>query len=190
MEHAPDADAPRVEDLLAVARLYGPHGLEGEVKAKACIPAILDFRELMRGGGLFLRNEKHAAVKVRVIGVRPYREGYLLRFEGVVDRAAAEALRDGELCQAREQLPDLPEGWFWESDLIGLEVRDRRLGLVGRSAGLETMGERSSLRIEKTGGGAVLVPWVEALVPRVDLETGTIELDLPLEYPGLSETEG
>jgi 16S rRNA processing protein RimM len=69
-----------------------------------------------------------------IAAVRPHQERLLVRFEGVDDRNAAEALR-GRLLTA-DPLPDADDELFVH-DLIGCEVRDPGGALLGRVKALD-----------------------------------------------------
>jgi 16S rRNA processing protein RimM len=58
----------------------------------------------------------------RVREVRPHGAHLLVRFEGVDDRDAAEALRGRELLVPRSWLPSLPEGEWWPDQIQGCRV--------------------------------------------------------------------
>lgn len=142
----------------------------------------------MTAGPLWLRREKAPLQALEVQGLRPHGQLWLITLDGVADRDAAEEFKHAELCLERSELPDLPEGWYWEADLLGLAVEDRRLGPIGTVSGLEQLGGQHVLVVkrESPAGSQIQIPWAEALVPRVDLDAGRIEVDLPSEYPGLT----
>lgn len=182
-EVAPD---PEGRNLLAVARLHRPHGLRGEVRCERIAPEEVDFEALLAGRRLWLRQAGHPVRETKLEAIRRHGAGYLIVVEGIEDRTAAQSLRGGELCLARNDLPEMGENFYWEDDLIGLRVVDRELGALGAVTGLQEVQGRWLLRLEKKGGGEVLIPWVKDLVDRVDRASGTIGVNLPLDYPGLS----
>ena len=173
-------------ELLAVARLRRPHGLRGEIRAENLCPEIVDFPALVLERDLYLRKSGEPIRTVYVTALRPVQGAYLLTFADIKEREAAGRLKGWELCLPRHALPDLPEDWYWEADLIGFDIVDRRLGSLGRVNALETTANQSSLRIECPNGNEVSIPWVGKLIVRVDIEAGRIEVDLPPDYPGLS----
>lgn len=186
----PDEDPARAQSrLLAVAGLGRPHGLRGEVRATPLTPDVVDFAGLMRGRRLWLRRGDEAPKAVKVTALRRHGEVYLLTLSGVGDRNAAAALTDCELCIGIGELPPLPEGWHWEFELEGLVVHDRRRGELGRVVGLRDLGGRSSLAVDLSDGGTVQIPYVQALVPEVDIKSGRITVDLPQGFPGLGEED-
>lgn len=97
----------------------------------------------------------------------------LVRFEGVVDRTAAEALAGEQLFIDSEDRRPLEPGEYWPEDLIGLEARATDGRLLGRvEAVIE--GAAQYRILVRGANGSFEVPFVEALVPEVDLSSGNI----------------
>lgn len=108
--------------------------------------------------------------------LRRGKRGHEVQFVEVTDRDGAEAIRNRDV-KAREVRP-LAEGEFWPSDLIGLEVRPNGGQVVEVAHGpaqARLVVERDGARFE--------VPFVEALVPVVDIESGYVEIS---EIEGIS----
>jgi 16S rRNA processing protein RimM len=183
-------DSPAPDELYAILRLTRPHGLRGEIGALYLAPEVLDFRSFVIDREFWPRlgGSLHPP-KLKVLAARPHGRQYLLTLANTPDRTAAEALRGVELCLARSELPPLPEGWHWEADLIGLAVRDSRLGEIGTVAGLDQKGGQWSIIVRRPDGGEVAIPWAKPLVGAVDIASGVVRTDLPLDYPGLPSGE-
>lgn len=112
-----------------------------------------------------------------VSSARPYRDrGLVVAFEGVTDRAAAEALRGTLLLFDPDRLPVLEEGAFWTSDLVGLEAVRPDGTSLGMVAGV-VPGPQDRLVVETPGGQRVEVPFVDDLVG--DPGDGRIVVDPP-----------
>lgn len=181
-------------EMLAVARLGRAHGLRGEVLTLNLSPPCLEFPRLAAGRTFWTRGARPGAAgplpkRLTPVSMRPHQGEFLITFEEIRDRSLAEACRGMELCLPREDLPPLPEGWFWEEDITGLQVRDETRGPLGVSAGLKALAGQDSLIVKLTAGGEILVPWVKALVTRVDMAAGLIETRLPRGYHGLPDEE-
>ncbi len=114
--------------------------------------------------------------------VRRVDKGFQVAFNGIDDREAADEIRGAEVMV--EGRRDLGEGEFWPEDLVGLEARSAegdRLGVVvGVVAGLA----QDRLVVDGGGGPTFEVPFVDDLVPVVDLEKGYVEI---VVLPGLTE---
>jgi 16S rRNA processing protein RimM len=103
-------------------------------------------------------------------------------FEGVDDRTAAEGLVKAILwVEHIDQEEPEPDAWY-DHQLVGLAVlRDGEK--VGEVAAVDHL-PAQDLLIVKAGGREVLVPFVSAIVPEVDVEAGTLTVTPP---PGLFE---
>ena len=108
----------------------------------------------------------------------------MLRLEGIVDRTAAEALVGQHLLVPAADRPTLQPGEFHLLDLVGLQVRL----LQDPEAPIGTVtdlihGGNDLLEVELSEGGRRrLIPFVEAIVPEVNLAEGWLGLTPP---PGL-----
>ncbi len=116
---------------------------------------------------------------VRLAGARCQRGRWFLRFEEVRDRDAAETLRDVLLLADLAAEPAEDDAWYVD-DLAGCEVVD----VVGRPLGavtaVETGPAQDRLVVRPVDGGPpVLVPFVTALVPEVDVEGRRVVVDPP-----------
>jgi 16S rRNA processing protein RimM len=178
-------DAPR-RDLparVAVGRVLRPHGLRGEVVVEVLsdVPGRLD-----PGSRLFAspgESGRRPERTLKVIASQPHKSGARVRFEGIEDCDAAEALRDLTLEVERSAVPAAEPGTYYYYELLGCRCcdGDRDLGevvdLVEDGGGL--------LLIVEDGEQRVPVPFVESFLREVDVARGRIVLDLP---PGLLET--
>ena len=96
------------------------------------------------------------------------------RFEGIADRAAAEALRGSLVEVDRDALPPLEEGEYYHADLIGLPAFDRHGKALGTVVAVENYGAGDLLEIEREDGKRALIPLKREIA---DLEDGRIVLD-------------
>jgi 16S rRNA processing protein RimM len=114
--------------------------------------------------------------------VRVHRGIWLLGFAEVPDRTGAESLRGTRLYvdadAGHDTDVDDEDGWY-EEELVGLTVVLRDGTAVGEVAALETRPVQDLLVVRLAGGGEALVPFVEAVVPEVDLEGGRVVIDPP-----------
>lgn len=160
------------DDLIAVGRVGAARGVRGEV----FVEPWTDAPEQRFAPGAVL----HTAGADLVVAAAAVSSGkQVVRFEGVDDRAAAEALRGTELfvsAAARPALDDPDE--FYDSDLVGLTVVTTEGGQVGTVAAVSHAAAASYLVVD-AAGREHLVPFVAAIVPSVDLEAGRVVVDPP-----------
>lgn len=164
---------PSGELRRVVGRIGRPHGLRGEVTVQVRTDAP---EQRFVPGARFGLDAGRALI---VHSVRPHGQALLVQFTGVSDRAGAEALRGTLLTVEVTELPDLDDpDEYYDHQLEGLTA----IGLDG--AVLGTVREvvhapASDLLVLDLGRGEVLVPFVQAIVPKVDLAAGRVVLDPP-----------
>ncbi len=95
---------------------------------------------------------------------------YIVQFEDVADRAAAESLRGLEL--EAEPLGDVP-GTLWVHELVGATVRDVAGTALGTVASVEA-NPASDLMVLESGG---LIP--VRFVAAHDAVAHTVDVDIP-----------
>lgn len=178
---------PRFDELLAVAHIVKPHGVRGEMSAVPLAPAVLDPQALIQGR-LYARDLKGGVREVQGQSMRPHKDRWLITLAGVETMDDALAMRNVDLCLRRDELPELPEGWFWEFELQDCQVIDRTLGPVGTVAGLDDRSAQAQLLIQRPDGAKARIPLVRAFIAKVDLKAREIHTDLPADYPGISSS--
>jgi len=77
-----------------------------------------------------------------------------------------------------QALDELPEGYYYEHHLTGLECRSPDGQAIGDVAGLDP-GESQSRLIVRRGRRDFLVPFVPEIVCEVNLEGGFVVIDAP-----------
>lgn len=155
-----------------VGRLGRPHGLDGFL---GLYVDEADLEYFQPGSTVFVADRP-----LRVRAIRRADRGHHVAFEGVTDREAAEAIRSLDVHVPERRA--LGEEEYWPEDLVGLEVRPGGGSVVDVSHGPA----QDRLVIERDGQ-RFEVPFVEALVPVVDVEGGFVEV---VEIEGLSEQTG
>ena len=154
---------------IVVGVIERPHGVRGEV----AVELRTDEPERRFAPGQVLREEGGTRL-FTVRSVRDHSGRLLVRFAELVDRAGAEAAR-GTLLIAAVEPDERPaeSGEFYDRQLIGLRVTTLDGADVGRVGSVLHLPAQDVLEIE-TDAGPRLVPFVEALVPDVDLEAGRL----------------
>lgn len=155
---------------MTVGRVGRPHGVRGEVTV---LPETDDPERF--AAGAVLGTDSGELV---VTSSKRYRDkGLVVGFEGVTDRAGAEALRGTVLTVETDRRRELDDGEFWPEDLIGLEAKAPDGSPLGTVTGVDQGVAQSRLVVTTTDGREVLVPFVSELVD--DPTDGTIEIRDP-----------
>lgn len=164
---------------LVVARIGRAHGIKGEVT----VEVRTDEPELRLGPGAVLTTEPASAGPLTIESGRVHSGRLLLRFEGVRDRSAAEALRNTLLIAEvdPEELPEDPEE-FYDHQLIDIDVVTVDGTEVGRVSEISHLPYQDLLIVKRPDGGEVMIPFVSEFVPEIDLEEQRAVIDPP---PGL-----
>ncbi|MEU1668900.1 ribosome maturation factor RimM [Streptomyces sparsogenes] len=164
---------------LVVARIGRAHGIKGEVT----VEVRTDEPELRLAPGAVLATDPSSVGPLTIETGRVHSGRLLLRFAGVADRTAAEALRNTLLIAEvdPEETPEDPEEYY-DHQLIDLDVVTVDGTEVGRIAEISHLPYQDLLVVRRPDGGEVLVPFVSQVVPEIDLEEQRAVIDPP---PGL-----
>ncbi len=164
---------------LVVARIGRAHGIKGEVT----VEVRTDEPELRLAPGAVLATDPASAGPLTIATGRVHSGRLLLRFEGVHDRNAAEALRNTLLIAEvdPEELPE-EEDEYYDHQLIDLDVVTVDGTEVGRITEISHLPTQDLFVVERPDGSEVFVPFVSEIVTEVDLEEQRAVIDPP---PGL-----
>src|SRR5262249_46774111 len=107
--------------------------------------------------------------------LRPAKGHLIARLRGVVDRDAAERLRNVRLFVPRERLPPAEADEFYHADLVGLSSVSPVGTEVGTVVAVHDFGAGDILELRpRAGRTTVMVPFTATYVPSVDLAAGRI----------------
>ncbi|MEO5781274.1 MAG: ribosome maturation factor RimM [Arthrobacter oryzae] len=164
---------------LQVARIGKPHGIRGEVTVQVLTDAPGD--RFVPGTEFIV--EPATAGPLTVLSARWNKDILLLAFEELETRNEAETVRGAKLFIETEEIDeDDDEGWY-EHELEGLDVRVGD-AVVGKVTGLRTLPVQDLLVVTTTDGTEILIPFVEQIVPEVNVGEKFILVTPP---PGLFE---
>jgi 16S rRNA processing protein RimM len=145
---------------LEVGRIGRAHGLHGEVS----VAPISNRTDRFAPGSTLYIDDRPLVIA----SSRPHQQRWLVRFEGVNDRNAAEALR-GRLLKG--EAPDVTPDELYVHELIGSEVRDRAGTELGKVAAVEANPAHDLLVLENNA----LIP----IVFVVSQNDGIVVVDVP-----------
>jgi 16S rRNA processing protein RimM len=101
-------------------------------------------------------------------------------FAGIADRTAAETLKGVELYVERARLPEPDEDEWYYADLIGLAAISPEGETLGEVIAVQNFGAGDLLEIRPAAGGrTLLVPFVKAAVPVVDMKARRVVVNMP-----------
>lgn len=177
MSSSPTAEG-RPPTRVAVGRVGRAHGVTGEVS----VAALTDepTRRLAPGAELGADLPSGGTRSLVVATARPHADRWLLRFDGVPDRTAAEQLGGAVLTAFVAADETAGEGEFFDHQLVGARALDPSGTALGTVTDVLHHAAQDLLVVAPAAGGeAVLVPFVAAIVPAVDVTARTITVDPP-----------
>ncbi|WP_421789379.1 ribosome maturation factor RimM [Gardnerella sp. DNF01205] len=173
-------------DLLRVCRIGKAQGLKGEVTVQ--IFTDEPYERFEPGNVLCTADGEREFV---IENARTFKNRWILLFEESQNRNDAEALNGTELYVHAEDAQELAaENAWYIKDLVGLQARlceENQLGLTPKVIGkvVDVLnGAQSLLKIRldhpiDEENKTALVPFVEAIVPEVDVANGYLTIDPP-----------
>jgi len=170
---------------LVVGRITRPHGVRGEL----VVDVRTDDPELRLAAGAVLATDPAAAGPLTVAHTRWHSGRLLAQFEGFEDRSEADQLRGVMLLVDSAELEDLADpDEFRDHQLIGLAVKTLAGDHVGEVTDVLHYGQ-DLLVVTGSGeraGAEIMIPFVSAIVPEVDLAAGELRVSPP---PGLLDPQ-
>jgi 16S rRNA processing protein RimM len=143
-------------------------GIKGELIAAPLSPDPGRAREVFIGD---------AAYQVENFWI--HQDQPVFKFRGVDSMTDAQKLVGQFVTIPKEQRLALPQGEYYQSDLIGASVVD----LNGRDLGIvenwQEFGAQPLLEVKQPGGQELLIPFTHAICKVVDVDGKRITVDLP-----------
>ena len=174
-----DAPAPSGDlAFVLVATLRRPHGLKGEV----LVSLETDFPERLQKGTRLYMSEEH--IPVTIASRRPHGDGLLLAFEELRGLEAVNPFRNVPLFVPVEDRPQLPDGEFYQHQLLGMQVVEEDVSLLGTLTEILSTGANDVYVVRPEEGGELLLPATTDVVRQVVLAEKRMVVHL---LPGLRE---
>lgn len=162
-------------EYVEMGRFTSSVGLKGEMKVQLYNRDSSNFRDGARiyvGSGDGFR-------EYDVERVRSHNGTCIAKLAGVDDRDRSDGLRNRTFSMASDDMEELPEGYHYISDLIGMTVYDvNSESEVGRVKDILTATAQEVYVVEREDGPDVMIPAVEAFVDTIDQEKGVITVRL------------
>ena len=148
------------DNTVTLAAVSGAHGVTGEVRLKLFTDNVDSLK----------RHKSFNDGALTVKSLRATKDGAIARFAEINDRNAAEKLRSTVLTVSREALPELGEGEYYYSDLLGLRCISTDGIDLGKCIAVENFGASDVLEIEMPfedgkPGKKFMVPMTPDAVP-------------------------
>ena len=168
-------------EWLVVGLITSCHGICGQVKVKS----LTDFEErFLKPGMRWLQKENEPPSKIELqSGFKPPgKETFIVNFQGINTRNDAEQLKKYKILVKANKLPELKKEEFHLLELINLQVKtveNGELKIIGKVIDLEN--EKNNLLVIELmkNQKKVLIPFVEEIVPIVDIKNNFLTINPP-----------
>ncbi len=158
---------------VTLAAITGAHGVTGEVRLKLFGEGVnaLKRHKSFNGGALTLGKARD-----------DNKGGAIARFVEVTDRNAAEKLRGTALTIPRSALPELEEGEYYYTDLLGLAAVSDTGEALGTVVAVDNYGAGDVIEIERPAVEGkkpkrFMIPMTEAAVPEWNADRLVVTAD-------------
>lgn len=161
-------------DTVTVGQIERPFGIKGEVKVRPLSDVPGRF-EGLKSVSLLARNGQ--TLETSVTHVRRAGAGFILGLTGLTTPEDANPWRGGFIRTIRGAVPNLPDGQYYECDLIGLSVfteANQPIGVLEEIWDLPG----NPVFVVRQGAKEILVPAAKELVGTVDLTARTMTVRL------------
>jgi 16S rRNA processing protein RimM len=158
-----------------IAKIIKPQGNRGEVAAEI----LTDFPERFKLLSEVTLSKDDAPEKHVTLTAFWFHKGrVILKFQGVDTIDAANGLRDYELAIPRQQAMCLPEGSYYQFDLIGCVAKDSSGYEYGKVVEIVETGGSPLLKIGRETG-EFLIPFATPFFSRIDIQKKELICSLP-----------
>ena len=169
------------KEWLVVGLITSCHGINGQIKVKS----LSDFDErFLKPGIRWLQKENEPPSKIELTSgfKQPGKETFIIKLQGINTRNHAEKLKESKILVKNNQLPKLKKGEFHLLELVNLEVKtleNDELKTIGKVINLEN--EKNNLLVIELfkNQKKVLIPFVEEIVPLVDIKNNFLTINPP-----------
>ena len=185
---------------MVVGRVGRAHGVRGEVS----VEVRTDAPERRFVPGAHFTTDPSGAGPLVLSTVRRHQDRLLLSFDTVADRTAAETLRgvllltdvavvDTGADTGDSGTEDKDDDAWYDHELVGLRARLPDGSPVGEVVEVVHRPAQDALVLRRPGRPDVEVPFVQALVPTVDVHVGEVVVDPPeglFDLDSLADDDG
>ncbi|MCL2878320.1 MAG: ribosome maturation factor RimM [Acidobacteria bacterium] len=178
-------DKPADTSFIAIARIARTRGNRGEVLADLYTDNPERFNDLDEVWLEFNDGRRQARIQKKLEDVWDHKGRKVLKFEGVDTISDAEAWAGYWVMIPADQAVKLPEGTYFNHDLVGCAVSGLDGTLIGTVSEVLDIADNSQL-VVRGGGREYLIPAVKSICVKVSIPDKRIIIDPPEGLLGLN----
>ena len=152
-----------------IGKIAAPHGVRGEVR----IVPLTDFPERFENlKSVFLEDDS----KLEVEFVKHNNKFIIIKFKNINSRNDIEVYNGKLLMLNRSEIPSLPEGEYYNFDIIGLEVIDDKGVKLGKISEILKTGSNDVYVVDAEK--QILIPALKKVVKEININDGFMKVEL------------
>ena len=155
---------------LEIGKIVNTHGLRGEVKIVPWTDVPEVFEEISYA---YIKGEKK-----EIKSVKYQKNNIIVKFSGIDDINDAEKLKNQVLTTDREELPKLPEGVYYITDLLGCDVVLKDGEKVGILSDVLPTGSNDVYVVKREDKKDLLLPVIEQVVLDVNIDEKKVTVNI------------
>jgi len=159
------------KDRVIIGRVGAAHGIQGEMR----IIPLTDFPERFKSMWEVMVGEE----LLHIESCRYHKQFVILKFREYPVREQAMQLTNRYLTVPRSEAMPLPEGRYYEFDIIGLKVESEQGEPLGEVENILHTGSNDVYVTHRPDGRELLIPALKAVVKLIDVPGGRMVVDLP-----------
>lgn len=164
-----------MEQKAAIGKIVNTHGVRGGLK----VQVLSDFPERVKLLKRVFIEKKGQATPYRVLEAKIHGRFWLLWLEGIADMEAAKEQVGALITIPLSERVQLPPDTYYLDQIIGLDVYTLEGDPLGRVKEIIQTGSNDVYVVEAPDRSEILIPALKAVVRKIDLEAGRMEVDLP-----------
>ena len=163
-----------MNDILEIGQIVNTRGLRGEVKVNSFSQDSKRFEKL----DVIYIKENNELKSYKIEKVTYNKNQVILKLENINHIDYAEKLRNKYIYVKKSQLEDIPEGVYYISDLIGLDVYDEKNNYLGKVDDIFSTKSNDVYVIKNELGVNRLLPGTDEVIKNIDLDNKKIVVNL------------
>jgi 16S rRNA processing protein RimM len=162
------------QEYFELGALAKPHGIKGALHAFLDVDDPYEYEELT---SVFVQ-EGQELVPYFIEDIQIKTNLNLIFFEGIDSVDKAKELVGKKLFLPMSFLPKLKENQFYYHEIIGYQVEDQQLGLLGTVKEVVSLGAQEVL-VMNHQNREVLIPLTDEIIPKVNKKEKIVYSNLP-----------
>ena len=173
-----------IESFLELGKITRVHGLKGEIfvslfSSDKEIPFIIKTQSIQ------IRRNTEIYLETPIQEARLHKEGLILQLQGVENREQAELLKGAFLFVPKKIFSSKKGEKIYLCEILNFTVDDKTRGKLGKIFAFSSNGSQDLLLIKNTKNEQIEILFIEPFIIHVDFELKKVQVDLPLNWPGL-----